>query len=134
MLVIQKITKNEDIKNFNDLDKPGTVGSEKQFILLVDKGREGWNCRSLFGVALYRSPKSKIFVLQATMRCLRKITDVKQTANVYLSKGNFDILNDELKQNFRMTIEDLKQKNKPEKKKVKVRYNKPARYIKLKIY
>ena len=127
-----KITKNEDIKNFNDLDKPGTVGSEKQFILLVDKGREGWNCRSLFGVALYRSPKSKIFVLQATMRCLRKITDVQQTANVYLSKKNFDILNDELEQNFRMTIEDLKQKSKPEKRKFKVRFNKPPRYIKLK--
>ncbi len=127
-----KITKDEEIRNFNDLDKPGTVGSEKQFILLVDKGREGWNCRSLFGVALYRSPKSKIFVLQATMRCLRKITEVQQTASVYLSKENFDILDDELKQNFRMSIEDLKRKNKPEKRKYKVRFNKPPRYIKLK--
>ena len=51
---------------------------EKQFILLCNKGREGWNCRSLFGVALFRSPKSTIFVLQATMRCLRQITDNQQ--------------------------------------------------------
>ena len=40
-----KLTSNEDIREFNRLDTPG---SEKQFILLVNKGREGWNCRSLF--------------------------------------------------------------------------------------
>lgn len=71
----EKITKSEDIRDFNNLDIAGTAGSKKQFILLVNKGREGWNCRSLFSVALFRSPKSKVFVLQATMRCLRKITD-----------------------------------------------------------
>jgi hypothetical protein len=65
-----KITTNDDIREFNRLD---TEGSEKQFILLVNKGREGWNCRSLFGVGLFREPKSKVFVLQATMRCLRAI-------------------------------------------------------------
>ena len=60
-----KYTKDEDLRNFNNLDVPGSVGNEKQFIILVEKGKEGWNCRSLFGVALFRSPKSKIFVLQA---------------------------------------------------------------------
>lgn len=60
-----KLTTNDDIREFNRLD---TEGSEKQFILLVNKGREGWNCRSLFGVGLFREPKSKVFVLQATMR------------------------------------------------------------------
>ena len=34
--------------------------TEKQFTVLVGKGREGWNCRSLSGVALYREPRSKI--------------------------------------------------------------------------
>ena len=63
------VTKDEDIKNFNNLDVIGTEGSKKQFIILVEKGREGWNCRSLLGIALFRSPKSKVFVLQATMRC-----------------------------------------------------------------
>lgn len=66
----EKLTTNDDIREFNRLD---TEGSEKQFILLVNKGREGWNCRSLFGVGLFREPKSKVFVLQATMRCLRSI-------------------------------------------------------------
>lgn len=41
--------------------KRQVLSTEKQFIILVGKGREGWNCRSLFGVALYREPRSKIF-------------------------------------------------------------------------
>lgn len=103
----EKVTKDEDIRAFNDLDKVGSVGSEKQFILLCNKGREGWNCRSLFGVALYRSPKSTIFVLQATMRCLRQITETQQRAIVRLSKDNLDILDAELHKNFRVSIGDI---------------------------
>lgn len=103
-----KYTKNEDIRDFNNLDVPGTEGNEKQFIILVEKGKEGWNCRSLFGVALFRSPKSKIFVLQATMRCLRAITDDRLTATVFLSKENYDTLDDELHKNFNMEIKDIK--------------------------
>jgi type III restriction enzyme len=80
-----KLTSNDDIREFNRLDTPT---SEKQFILSVNKGREGWNCRSLFGVALFRQPKSKIFILQATMRCLRAIGDAQPTGYVYLSEDN----------------------------------------------
>ena len=54
------ITKDADIQDFNNLDVVGTAGSQKQVLLLVNKGREGWNCRSLFSVALFRSPKSKV--------------------------------------------------------------------------
>lgn len=99
-----KLTSNDDIREFNRLD---TFTSTKQFILLVGKGKEGWNCRSLFGVALFRQPKSKIFVLQATMRCLRSIGDAQQTACVYLSQDNRDILEDELQQNYRISVEEL---------------------------
>lgn len=99
-----KLTSNDDIRQFNRLDLPG---SEKQIILLVNKGREGWNCRSLFGVALFRKPKSKVFVLQATMRCMRAIGEVQETANVYLSEENMEILEDELQQNFRLGTGDL---------------------------
>ena len=102
-----KYTKDEDIRNFNNLDVLGTEGSKKQIILLVGKGKEGWNCRSLFGVALYRKPRSTIFVLQATMRCLRQITDVQQEGNVYLSKENLDILSKELDRNFKLSIKDI---------------------------
>ena len=99
-----KLTKDKDIKDFNELDTPKSI---KQVILLVGKGTEGWNCRSLFGVALYRSPKSKVFVLQATMRCLRQITQEQQRAQIYLSSENYKILQDELNANFRMNVEDM---------------------------
>jgi len=100
----EKLTTAEDIREFNRLD---TEESDKQFILLVGKGREGWNCRSLFGVALYRKPKSRIFVLQSTMRCLRSIGDIQETGHIYLSAENMAILKDELQQNFRVTTEEI---------------------------
>ncbi|RIZ68544.1 MAG: type III restriction endonuclease [Methylococcales bacterium] len=109
----EKITTNDDLREFIYLD---TADSKKQFILLVGKGKEGWNCRSLFGVALHRKPDSRIFVLQATMRCLRSITGEQQTGSVYLSKDNLDILNDELEKNFRLSvqaIQDSGEKGKP---------------------
>lgn len=112
------VTKDNDIKAFNDLDRVGTIGADKQFILLCNKGREGWNCRSLFGVALYRAPKSTVFVLQATMRCLRQITDIQQKAMVRLSKDNLDILNNELSKNFRVSIDDINNSGNTKEKQV----------------
>lgn len=127
-----KYTKNEDIRNFNNLDVRGSQGNDKQFIILVDKGKEGWNCRSLFGVAMFRNPKSKIFVLQATMRCLRNITDERLTATVFLSKENYDTLDDELHKNFNMEIKDIKSGNTKKKSQHKVRVLPPPRKIVLK--
>ncbi|PLC48032.1 type III restriction endonuclease [Pollutimonas subterranea] len=122
-----KITTNDDIREFNRLD---TEGSEKQFILLVNKGREGWNCRSLFGVGLFREPKSKIFVLQATMRCLRAIGEAQHTGYVFLSDGNLEILNNELQQNFRISVDEL-QKTGKNKERVEIRVVEPPVKIKL---
>lgn len=122
-----KLTTNEDIREFNRLDTPG---SEKQFILLVNKGREGWNCRSLFGVALYRRPKSKIFVLQASMRCLRAIGDAQHTGHVYLSDENIQILEDELQQNFRVSIDDV-QKSGQDREVIRVHVKEPVEKITL---
>lgn len=99
-----KLTSNDDIREFNRLDTPQ---SNKQFILLVNKGREGWNCRSLFGVGMFRAPKSKVFVLQATMRCLRSIGDIQHSGHVFLSDDNLEILDTELQQNFRISANDL---------------------------
>ena len=100
------LTTNDEIREFNRLDHPD---SQKQFILLVNKGREGWNCRSLFGVALFRQPKSKIFVLQATMRCLRAIGEGQPTGHVYLSEENKQILETELQQNFRVSLKEVEE-------------------------
>jgi hypothetical protein len=123
----EKLTSNDDIREFNRLDTPG---SDKRFILLVGKGKEGWNCRSLFGVALYRKPKSKIFVLQSTMRCLRSIGEAQQMGHVYLSAENREILDDELQQNFRVTIEDVTGIGK-ERVRVRILVNDPVPTVKL---
>lgn len=122
-----KLTTNDDIREFNRLD---TESSDKQFILLVNKGREGWNCRSLFGVGLFREPKSKIFVLQATMRCLRAIGQAQYTGHVFLSDDNLNTLNDELQQNFRISADEL-QKVAKDKERVEVRVVAPPVKIKL---
>ncbi|MCX8999125.1 DEAD/DEAH box helicase family protein [Rhizobiaceae bacterium BDR2-2] len=123
----EKLTLNDDIREFNRLDTPD---SEKQFILLVNKGREGWNCRSLFGVGLFREPKSKVFVLQATMRCLRAVGEAQHTGHVFLSNDNLEILNDELQQNFRISADEL-QKVSSDKERVQVRVVEPPVKIKL---
>ncbi|MDE0084723.1 MAG: DEAD/DEAH box helicase family protein [Candidatus Poribacteria bacterium] len=122
-----RITTNDELREFNNLDTPG---SEKQFILLVNKGKEGWDCRSLFGVALYRKPKSKIFVLQASMRCLRQIGVGQQTGHIYLSEENTEILEDELQQNFRVSVDELEGAG-TNKNEYKVKVNKPPVKVKL---
>lgn len=99
-----KYTTNDDLREFNTLD---TKRSEKQFIILVGKGKEGWNCRSLFAVAMYRKANSTVFVLQATMRCMRQIGDYQHIAYLFFSKENMDILNKELQANFNITLEDM---------------------------
>lgn len=126
------VTKDEDIKNFNNLDVIGSEGSKKQFIILVEKGREGWNCRSLLGIALFRSPKSKVFVLQATMRCLRQLTKDQLKATIFLSKENYDTLDDELRKNYNMEISDFGKSSNTNKKVYKVRVLPPPRSIKMK--
>jgi len=123
-----KLTTNDDLREFIRLDTPG---SEKQFILLVGKGKEGWNCRSLFGVGLHRQPKSKIFVLQATMRCLRGIGESQEEAIVYLSEENRGILSKELEENFNLSIEDLNP-NKGNKRRVQIKLVPPPVKVKLK--
>ena len=127
-----KYTKDEDIRSFNHLDVPDSEGNEKQFIILVEKGKEGWNCRSLFGVAFFRSPQSKIFVLQAAMRCLRAITRDRLTATIFLSKANYDILNDELHKNFNMDIREMKAPSIGSRHRYQVRVLPPPRTITLK--
>jgi len=123
----EKLTTNDDIREFNRLD---STSSDKQFILLVNKGREGWNCRSLFGVGLFREPKSKVFVLQATMRCLRAIGQAQHTGHVFLSDDNLNTLNDELQQNFRISANELQNVAK-DKDTVQIRVVEPPVKIKL---
>ncbi|MBR6033072.1 MAG: DEAD/DEAH box helicase family protein [Bacteroidaceae bacterium] len=100
----ERYTTNDDLREFKRLD---SKTSEKQFIILVGKGKEGWNCRSLFAVAMYRKANSTVFVLQATMRCMRQIGDFQHTAYLFFSQENMEILNNELKDNFNITLEEM---------------------------
>jgi hypothetical protein len=131
------LTKDDDIRHFNNLDVVGTEGSLKQFILLCEKGKEGWNCRSLFGVALFRDSFSKVFVLQSTMRCLRQIkaddgSPKQKTATIYLSQANYQILDEELNKNFNMSVKELANKNNKNKQPYKVRMIPPPRKLTIK--
>ena len=104
--ILEYHTEMEESKDeFLALDSPE---SKKQFVLLVGKGTEGWNCRSLVSCALYRKPKSSIFVLQSSTRCLRCIGDNSTIAHIFLSEENYKILDKELKNNFATSIEELK--------------------------
>lgn len=121
---------NDDIREFRLLDRPE---SEKQFILLVNMGTEGWDCRSLFAVGLHRTPKSKVFVLQSTMRCLRAIGNVQQTGRVYLSEENKAILNKELEENFQMSVDELNSSGKKGRDPVEIRPVPPPVKVRMKM-
>ena len=41
------------------------------------------------------------------MRCLRSITDIQQEGMVYLSGENIKTLENELEQNFKLTVDEL---------------------------
>jgi hypothetical protein len=98
----------ENLALFHNLDKPY---SNKRIVLLVAVGKEGWNCKSLTAIALPRQKTTKNFVLQTTCRCLREVENAeKEKALIYLAKSNYEILNNELKENYNLKISDLKLK------------------------
>ena len=65
------------------------------------------------------------------MRCMRAITQDRTTATIFLSKENYDTLNDELHKNFNVEIKDLKP-DAPKRSKYQVRVVEPPRKIRLK--
>ena len=109
ILVNHSQVDDDAVRRFRELDTPD---SPHQFILLVGKGTEGWNCRSLFATALYRRPHSRVFLLQSSMRCLRAIGDMPQTASIFLSTENRRVLEREIEANLGTSMDALqRQKN-----------------------
>ncbi|MFH1926819.1 MAG: DEAD/DEAH box helicase family protein [Chloroflexota bacterium] len=126
ILVNHSKVDDDAVRRFRELDTPD---SPAQFILLVGRGTEGWNCRSLFCTAMYRRPHSRIFLLQSSMRCLRSIGDMPQTAGIFLSTENRNVLEKEIAANLGTTMEALqRQKN---KRRIEIRVLK-AKKIRLK--
>ena len=66
------------------------------------------------------------------MRCLRSIMDECLTATVFLSRENYDTLNDELHKNFNLEIKDIRNPANAERHKYQVRVLQPLRTITLK--
>ena len=91
---------------FRSLDLPF---STKRYILLVQVGKEGWDCPSLTGVILSQKGDSpQNMVLQTSCRCLRQVDKNRdETALVWLNKDNADTLNKQLRLEQNSSIEEL---------------------------
>ncbi|MBR1463537.1 MAG: DEAD/DEAH box helicase family protein [Prevotella sp.] len=89
-----------------------TTLSKKKIVLLVQIGKEGWDCKSLTGVVL---PQKGVcptnMVLQTSCRCLRQvIKNSRETAIIWLNKFNADKLNRQLEQQQNITLKEFSQK------------------------
>jgi len=82
--------------------------SKKRYILLVQVGKEGWDCHSLTGVILSQKGDSpQNMVLQTSCRCLRQADKGKEeTALIWLNKDNADTLNKQLKQEQNSSLDE----------------------------
>ena len=102
-----KLGKDADIE-FSKLDTPY---SKKRIILLVQIGKEGWDCQSLSGVVLSGEGDSpKNMVLQTSSRCLREVDDAsKEIGLIYLNQGNYRHLERELSDNHKITVKEFEE-------------------------
>lgn len=90
---------------FRSLD---LLSSTKRYILLVQVGKEGWDCRSLSSVILSGSGDSpKNMVLQTSCRCLREVDKNENTALIWLNESNAKILNEQLKKEQNSSIDEI---------------------------
>ena len=96
---------------FRSLDLPI---SKKRYILLVQVGKEGWDCPSLTSVILSQKGDSpKNMVLQTSCRCLRQVDPEQadgrpeETALIWLNDYNAKTLNDQLKKEQQTSIEEI---------------------------
>jgi len=94
---------------FASLDTPL---SQIKIVLLVQIGKEGWDCKSLTGVIL---PQKGVcptnMVLQTSCRCLRQVQKYnEESALIWLNKFNADTLNKQLKQQQNITLQEFNSK------------------------
>lgn len=99
------LDKDADLE-FSKLDTPY---SAKRIILLVQIGKEGWDCQSLTGVVLSGEGDSpKNMVLQTSCRCLREVDDAEdETGLIYLNQTNYRHLEKELGDKHKITIKEF---------------------------
>ncbi|MEI6306421.1 MAG: hypothetical protein WCP33_06340, partial [Deltaproteobacteria bacterium] len=91
---------------FNSLDLPH---SRVRIILLVQVGKEGWDCRSLTCVVLAQKGDSPTnMVLQTSCRCLRQVDKgSEEHAVIWLNDFNAKTLNAQLKEEQQTSIAEI---------------------------
>ena len=91
---------------FAALDSPF---SPVRIVLLVQIGKEGWNCRSLASVILpHEGACPKNMVLQTSCRCLRQTSrGAHDDALIWMNKWNADKLNKELKLRQNISLQEF---------------------------
>ncbi|MBQ4547530.1 MAG: DEAD/DEAH box helicase family protein [Oscillospiraceae bacterium] len=104
--------------------------SKIRIVLLVQIGKEGWDCRSLTGIVLSQEGDCPTnMVLQTACRCLRQvIKDNPETALIYLNESNAEKLNTQLKRQHHTTLKEFSSVD--NNKKTLKRYNR-TEYLKL---
>ena len=104
--------------------------SKIRVVLLVQIGKEGWDCKSLTGIILSQEgdcPKN--MVLQTSCRCLRQVVKGSpETALIYLNDTNADKLNAQLMQQHHISLKEFSEAN--NEKTTIQRYDRTA-YLKL---
>lgn len=109
---------------FETLDSPM---SKIRIVLLVQIGKEGWDCRSLTGIILSQEgdcPKN--MVLQTSCRCLRQVVKGQpETALIYLNETNAEKLNQQLQQQQHISLKEFS--GKEDRKSELKRYDRTAR-------
>lgn len=83
--------------------------SKIRIVLLVQIGKEGWDCRSLTGIILSQEGDCPTnMVLQTSCRCLRQIIKgMPETALIYLNESNADKLNMQLEQQHHISLKEF---------------------------
>lgn len=90
---------------FAALDSPQ---SRKKIILLVQVGKEGWDCRSLTGVILaQKGDCPPNMVLQTACRCLRQMDGGTENALIWLNEDNARTLDKQLKDEQHTSIAEI---------------------------
>lgn len=91
---------------FKSLD---TSLSRKEIILLVQIGKEGWDCRSLTGVILSQKKDCPPnMVLQTSCRCLRQVAkEGIETAIIWLNEDNAKKLQEQLREEQQTSIAEI---------------------------
>lgn len=112
---------------FDTLDKNI---SRIRIVLLVQIGKEGWDCKSLAGIILSQEGDCPTnMVLQTSCRCLRQVTrNQTENALMYLNKSNAEKLAVQLEQHHHISFKEFQKAN---NQKTKIEYFDRTGYLKI---